>query len=136
MEQALRDVAILVVSLAMAVGPVAVLIGLLNRRDRREAALFNAACGAFSAQALRSDVVVGVRCGLWSRRSVVTVDLHACAPAEFWEAVTRLRQGLPASARLQLDGTMGPTPFRTRLTVERVDAPAELVRASVGSIAA
>ena len=136
MEQALRDLAVLVVSLAVTVGPVAVLIGLLNRRDRREAALLSAACSAFSGQALRSDVAVGVHSGLWSRRSVVTVDLRACAPGELWEAMTRLRQRLPASARLRLDGTMGRAPFRTRLTVERVDAPAELARASVERIAA
>ena len=136
MGHALREVAILVVSLAVAVGPVAVLIGLLNWRDRRETALFNAARSAFSAQALRSDVAVGVRCGLLSPRSVVTVNLRACPPGELWEAMTRLRQRLPASARLRLDGTMGRAPFRTRLTVERVDAPAELARASVERIAA
>jgi len=135
MDQALRDVGFLVVTLTVGVGPVAVLIGLLNRRDRREAALFRAACAAFSAQALRSDVAVRVRCGLVARRSVVSVDLRACTPAEFWEAMTRLRQELPSSARLRLDGTMGRA-FRTRLTVERVDGPAELVRASVGGIAA
>jgi hypothetical protein len=135
MDQALRDLGILVVTLTVGVGPVAVLIGLLNRRDRREAALFRAACAAFSAQALRSDVAVRVRCGLVARRSVVSVDLRACTPAEFWEAMTRLRQELPSSARLRLDGTMGRA-VRTRLTVERVDASAELARQSVGSIAA
>jgi hypothetical protein len=135
MDQALRDLGILVVTLTVGVGPVAVLIGLLNRRDRREAALFRAACAAFSAQALRSDVAVRVRCGLVARRSVVSVDLRACTPAEFWEAMTRLRQELPSSARLRLDGTMGRA-VRTRLTVERVDAPAKLVRASVGGAAA
>jgi hypothetical protein len=135
MDQALRDVGFLVVALTAGVGPVAVLIGLLNRRDRREAALFRAACAAFSAQALRSDVAVRVRCGLVARRSVVSVDLRACKPAELWEAIARLRQELPSSARLRLDGTMGRA-VRTRLTVERVDAPAELARSSARRIAA
>ncbi len=135
MEQALRDLAVLVVVLAVGVGPVGVLIALLNRRDRREAALLRAACAAFSAQTLRSDVAVRVRCAVLSRRSVVTVDLRACTPAEFWEAMTRLRQGLPPSARLRLDGTMGRS-LRTRLTVDRVDAAGELAHVPVGGIAA
>jgi len=135
MEQALRDVGVFVVALATGVGPVALLIGLLNRRDRREAALLRTACAAFSAETLRSDVAVRVRCGVLSPRSAVTVDLRACTPVEFWDAMTRLRQGLPSSARLTVDGTMGRA-VHTRLTVDRVDAPAELARARVGSIAA
>jgi len=135
MEQALRDVGIFVVALVVGVGPVALLIGLLNRRDRREAALLRAACAAFSAQALRSDVAVRVHSDLLTRRGVVTVDLRACTPAEFWEAMTRLRQGLPPSARLMLEGTVGRA-VHTRLTVDRVDAPRELSGAPLGRLAA
>ncbi len=128
MEHALRDVVILGVTLASGVGPIGLLIGLLNRRDRLEAALFHAACSAFSGEAIRSDVAIRVRCGLFTPRSVVIVDMRACSPAECWEAMTQLRRLLPPSARLRLEGTMGRS-LRTRLTVDRLDGtPAEVGR--------
>jgi hypothetical protein len=128
MEHALRDVVILGVALAAGLGPVGLLIGLLNRRDRREAALFRAACSAFSGEAIRSDVAIRVRCGLVGRRGVVVVDMRACSPAEVWGAMADLRRLLPPSARLRLEGTMGRS-LRTCLTVDRLDAvPAEAGR--------
>jgi len=130
MEHALRDVVVLGVVLAVGVGPVGVLIRLLNRRDRREAALFRAACAAFSGEAIRSDVAIRVRGGLVTPRSVVIVDMRACSPAEFWEAMTQLRRLLPPSVRLRVEGTMGRS-LRTRLTVDRVD-----VAAAEGRVAA
>ncbi len=120
MEHALRDVALLAVSLVFGLGPVAALVALLNRRDRREGALFADACGAFSGQTLRSDVAIRVRCGLISRRALVTVDLRIWSREEIWDAMTRLRCRLPPWVRLRLDGTMEPA-LRTRLTVERVE---------------
>lgn len=125
MDHALRDVALLALSLTLGVGPVAALAGLLNRRDRRQAALVASVCGTFSGQALRSDVAIRVRCALFSRRAVVTVDLRVWSREEIWEAMTRLRRRLPSSVQLRLDGTMEPA-LRTRLTVERVDAGGEL----------
>lgn len=128
MEHALRDVVILGVALAAGLGPVGLLIGLLNRRDRREAALFHTACSAFSGEAIRSDVAIRVRCGLLGHRGVVVVDMRACSPAAVWGAMADLRRLLPPSARLRLEGTMGRS-LRTRLTVDRLDAvPAEAGR--------
>ena len=123
MEHALRDIGMLVMALAAGAGPVGALLGLLNLRDRRQAELFRVACAAFSSEAVRSDVAIGVRCRLLGRGGVVAVDLRACSPTEFWGVMGRLRAVLPPSARLRVQGTMGRA-LRTRLTVERLDAPA------------
>jgi hypothetical protein len=123
MEHALREVGMLVMAFLVGAGPVCALLGLLNLRDRREAALFHVACGAFSSETVRSDVAIRVRCRLLRRGGAVAVDLRACSPAEVWGAMARLRAVLPPSARLHVQGTMGRS-LRTQLTVERLDAPA------------
>ncbi len=125
MEHALRDVSMLAFSLVVGVAPVVALVVLLNRRDRRDAALFADACGAFSSQALRSDVAIQVCGRLFSRRAVVTVDMRIGSREEIWDAMTRLRRRLPPRVQLRVDGTMEPA-LRTRLTVERVDGGGEL----------
>ncbi len=131
MEQALRDVGMLLMALGVGAGPVAVLAALLNRRDRREAVLFRVACGAFSSEVARSDVAIRVRCRLLRSGGVVAVDLAACSPADVWGTMTRLRAVLPPAARLEVRGTMGRS-LPARLTVERLDRRV----AGVGSYAA
>jgi hypothetical protein len=120
-----RELTLLVVALALGVGPFATLIALLNLRDRRCAALLARASAAFSGEALRSDVAVRVECRLLTPRSVVTVDMRVWSREAIWEAVTRLSGVLPASARLRIDGTLEPA-LRTRLIVERVEPAARL----------
>jgi hypothetical protein len=125
MEQALRDVSQMAFSLVVSLAPVVALVVLLNRRDRRERALFADACGAFSSQALRSDVAIRVRCRLVSRRALVTVDMPLWSRDELWDCLTRLRRRLPPRVQLRLDGPMEPA-LHTRLTVDRVDAGGRL----------
>jgi hypothetical protein len=116
----MREVTLLVVALALGVAPFAALIALLNLRDRRCAGLLARTSAAFSGEALRSDVAVRVECRLFTPRSVVTVDMRVWSRDAVWDAVTRLRRVLPASARLRIDGTLDPA-LRTRLIVERVE---------------
>jgi hypothetical protein len=116
----MREVTLLVVALAIGVAPFAVLIALLNLRDRRCAGLLARASAAFSGEALRSDVAVRVECRLFTPRSVVTVDMRVWSSDAVWDAVMRLRRALPASARLRIDGTLEPA-LRTRLIVECVE---------------
>ena len=125
MEHAVRDASMLVLSLALGLAPVVALIALLNRRDRRARALFTDACSAFSSQALRSDVAIGVRCGILFQRAVVTVDMPLASREEFWDCMTRLRRRLPPRVRLHLDGTVEPA-LHARLIVERVDGGGRL----------
>ena len=125
MEHGLRDVAVLAVTLVAGLGPVGVLIALLNRRDRREATLLGAVCAQFSAQTVRSDIAIRVRWALLSRRGAVTVDMRACTREEVWEAIARLRSALPPHVRLRLEGTMDWS-LPTRLIVEAVSAGGDL----------
>jgi hypothetical protein len=116
----MREVTVFVVALVLGVAPFAALIALLNLRDRRCAALLTRASASFSGEALRSDVAVRVECRLFSPASVVTVDMRVWSSEAIWDAVTRLRRALPASARLRIDGMLEPA-LRTRLTVERLE---------------
>jgi hypothetical protein len=112
-------------SLALAcivgVGPIAVLALLQNRRDRRVQALFHEVANQLPAEALRSDIALGVRCQLLSRGATVRLDLgHASSP-QIWETAAKLRRGLPAWVRLEVEGHVdGPlaVPRPVRITVE------------------
>jgi len=121
MEHAMRDLVALVAVLAVGVGPVAVVIGLLNRRDRRAATLLGIVCDELPAVALRSDVAIAVRCGLLAGRSTVTVDMWACSPEAVWAAMVRLRRALPAQAELRVVSRLDRGE-PTRMTARRVGA--------------
>jgi hypothetical protein len=124
MDEPLRQVAVLGAAVMAGAGPVALLLVMLNRRDRRQARLFVAVCEGFPSEELRSDLAIHVRCGLLGRRAVVTVDMRGCAPRQVWEATARLRGLLPPVVQLRLEGPVDQS-MRTRLTVERVDSPGE-----------
>jgi hypothetical protein len=102
---------------ALTVGPVAVALLILNRRDRRQAALATEAYRLFDAEALRTDVVVETRCGLLGGAGHVTVDMRGASREAVWDAVVRLRRGLPAAVRLVVLGPVAPA-RPARITVE------------------
>ena len=111
----------LLVACVLGVGPVVLLAILLNRRDERAQTLFRAVAGQLPSEALRSDVVVGVRARLFSRGATVRLDLGSASSARIWETATRLRRALPAWVRLEVDGHVdGPlaVPRPVRITVE------------------
>jgi len=112
----------LVVSCAVAVGPIAALLWLQNRRDRRAEALLQAVAGRLPAETLRSDVALGVRCRLFGRGATVRLGLGAAPVARLWETVGRLRRELPAWVRIEVDGQVEELAAPTgpvRVTVER-----------------
>jgi hypothetical protein len=117
MGQALGEVLALGVVLGVGVGPIGALIALLNRRDRRAAALHVTACAQFSGVVLRSDVAIAVRCAVLSRWARVSVDMRACPRDQLWDAMARLRQALPPSTELRVEGTLGRA-IPARWTVE------------------
>ena len=117
----LTNVLSLIVACVVGVGPVALLAVLLNRRDRRAQALFQQVASQLPAEAVRSDVAIGVRCGLLSRRATVRLDLGRAGSPRVWQTAARLRRELPAWVRLEIDGHLdGPlaAPRPVRITVE------------------
>jgi hypothetical protein len=114
------------------VGPVVLIAILQNHRDRRAQRLFHEVASHFSAEALRSDVVVDVRVpSLW-RGAAVRLDLGAAPSAQIWETAARLRRALPAWVRLEVDGRVeSPPALRcpVRITVESPE-PETLRRAA------
>jgi hypothetical protein len=100
-----------------AVGPVVAALLLLNRRDRRQAALARLAYRQLDAEALRTDVTVEARCGLLGGAGGVTVDMRGSSREAVWEAVARLRRGLPAPVRLTVVGPVAPS-RPARITVD------------------
>ena len=117
----LTNVLSLIVACVVGVGPVALLAVLQNRRDRREQALFHEVATQLPAEALRSDVALGVWCALLARRATVRLDLGKARASQVWEMTARLRRDLPAWVRLEVDGHVdGPlaAPRLVRITVE------------------
>ncbi len=119
------DLQSLGLSLLAGVGPIALLLWLLNRRDRRARALHGLIVDQFSGEALRSEVVVAVRGGLLAPDRV-RVDLRGAPHMPLWETATRLRRVLPARVQLTVEGsTDGAVRFAApvRVTLESVATP-------------
>ena len=128
----LANVLSLVLACVAGVGPIALLAVLQNRRDRRARALFHEVASQLPSEALRSDVALDVRCRLLARGATVRLDLGRASASHIWETAVRLRRGLPAWVRLEVDGHVdGPLaiPRPLRITVES-PAPAMLRRAA------
>jgi len=119
------DLQSLGLSLLAGVGPIALLLWLLNRRDRRARALHGLIVDQFSGEALRSEVVVAVRGGLLAPDRV-RVDLRGAPHMPLWETATRLRRVLPARVQLTVEGsTDGAVRFAApvRVTLESLATP-------------
>jgi hypothetical protein len=128
----LGNVLSLLVACVLGIGPVALIVALLNRRDRRVQTLFHEVASQIPAEALRSDVAMDVRVGLLSRGATVRLDLGCAPSASIWEIATRLRRALPAWVRVEVDGRVeGPlaVPRPVRITVESPE-PETLRRAA------
>lgn len=100
----LANVLSLLLACVAGVGPIALLAVLQNRRDRRAQTLFHEVAMQLPSEALRSDVALEVRCGLLSRSATVRLDLGRVSSPHIWETAARLRRGLPAWVRLEVDG--------------------------------
>jgi hypothetical protein len=93
-----------VFGVAITVGPVVVVLILLNRRDRRAARLRHAVLDQLTLPELRGRIAVHIRCDLFSRRRMVTVDLLAATPQEVWQIFIGVADHLPPRVRLLVHG--------------------------------
>jgi hypothetical protein len=92
---------LLVISLTL--GPVLGLTLFLNARDRRRAALLEAAW-SLAPRGIRPLIAIEARPGPPWRRGVVEVDMRDCSRDEIWDAVARWSAGLPPGVRLVVAG--------------------------------
>ncbi|HEY7138963.1 MAG TPA: hypothetical protein VIE44_02610 [Methylomirabilota bacterium] len=122
----------LVLACVVGVGPIALVAILQNHRDRRAQALLHDVARQLSPDALRSEVALDVRCRLLSRGATVRLDLGRASSSYIWETAARLREGLPSSVRLEVDGRVDgrlAVPRPVRITVESPE-PEPLRRAA------
>lgn len=94
----------LLIGFSFTLGPVVLLMGLFNLRDRRESALRTVALQQVNSRDLRGLIAVRIRSALFSRRSLVSLDMRACSRDQIWDVITRLSQRLPPRVRLVVDG--------------------------------
>ena len=127
MSAAFDDVLGFLVAAVLGVGPLAVLIALLNRRDRKAALLVGLVARYLPAASLRSDVAVAARASLVGGGGLVQIEVGRMSPEELWGSLAGLREALPPRVRLVVEGHMPPagaTRRSTHLMVELVgDAP-------------
>jgi hypothetical protein len=94
--------------LAMTVGPTALMLALLNARDRRRDRAAEIVLGAFNRRLL-SQVALQVRAPLLSLRTVAVFDMSEC-DSEVWPTMRRLAGVLPPDVALvvvtRLDGAL------------------------------
>lgn len=101
-----RALAELALALTATVGSIALALGLLNRRDRRKAALIQRVCAELPPVVVRSDLAVEAGGALLLGSEWVKIDLGPRPASEVWAAITRLRRALPARVRLTVDGQL------------------------------
>ena len=124
METWMTQMVAFAAALSIGAGPTGVLLALLNRRDRRQAALAGAAWEAMPRD-LAAEVVVEARCGLFVGAGQVRVDMRGATRDVPWETVSRLRGALPPAVRLIVEGRLGrPRPARITIDVGAVGAVA------------
>jgi hypothetical protein len=121
-----------VFGVAIILGPVVILLTLLNRRDRRASGLRHTVLDQLALPALRGRVGVHIQCAVLSRRRAVIVDLLAGTPHEVWNVFTRMATRLPPRVRLVVHSApdSGLTrPFALETTTGR--RPSEAPRTSL-----
>ena len=87
------------VMLGLTISSPALWLVLLNRRDRRQAAIRSTILDQMGSRDLRGRVAVQVCYGLLSHRSVVTVNVLATSRNEVWEILTRLARHISRHVR-------------------------------------
>jgi hypothetical protein len=121
-----------VFGVAIILGPVIILLTLLNWRDRRASGLRHTVLDQLALPALRGRVGVHIQCAVLSRRRAVIVDLLAGTPHEVWNVFTRMATRLPPRVRLVVHSApdSGLTrPFALETTTGRL--PSEAPRTSL-----
>jgi hypothetical protein len=96
----------LTAGLVMLISPVLLMLILLNLRDRRAAQLRQSVLGPLALPELRGRIGVQIQSALFSRKSVVTVDILGATRQEVWEVLTLLAQCLPQGVRLRVRGAV------------------------------
>ena len=91
------------VIVGLAIGPVALVLLLLNARDRRRDRAASVILGACNTPSLRGWVSLRVRASLLSRRAVACLDIPAGAADEVWPTIRRLAASLPPGLTLVVD---------------------------------
>lgn len=134
----IRQLATPVVGWALPIGLVIMLIVLLNRRDRRRAALLGLVSGQFDSTVLRSTVAISIDAGLLSESGLVIVDMPDCSQEETQQAFARLSKVLPPRVGLVVRGApQGLGGERRSLARGKaLSAPAVPRRGSLGRVAA
>jgi hypothetical protein len=99
-------------------GSLLLVLMLLNRRDRRDAAL-RATIGECLPSELSGMVSVSVRPALWRTRARVTLGMECCDVPHAWQVIERLGPRLPRGTTLAVDA---PTLLANCRTSTRVVA--------------
>jgi hypothetical protein len=125
----------LVFGIVITFGSVAVLLTLLNWRDRRVSRLRHTAFEQLALPELRGRVAVQVQCARFSRRCTLTVDLLASTPREVWNVFTRIASSLPPHVRLVVHGAVDhglARPFTLETATGRLPSHAPRMSLEIG----
>jgi len=118
LEQLLIRLGKLAIGSLITFGPLAVLIMLLNLRDRRESYLSFVVYKQLNSPDLRGLITFKTRCALFSRHSMVKVDMRGCSNEQIWDAIKRLSHSLPLYVRLIVHST-SEGQFESKFTIVR-----------------
>ncbi len=115
MEGLLTRLVVLVIGFGMMLSPLAVLIAFLRRRERQESLLRRIVAKELNSPDLRGLFAVNVRCGLFTRRGTITIDLLDCSKEQMLKTLLQLSDCLPLEVHLVANGVADP---RSRSTLK------------------
>jgi hypothetical protein len=84
-------------------GPLALLLGFLHIRDRRQSMLYPTVLRELNSPDLRGRFAVNIRCRPFGA-DAVSVELWQCSREQAWDIIERLSAKLPDHVRLEVDG--------------------------------
>jgi len=96
----------LILGFTSILGPLILLMVLLEFRDRRKSSLYGVVLRELNSPELRGLYALDIRCGLLPWRDTVLVDLWNSSNKEIWDTTMRLSMSLPPKGRLVVNGTM------------------------------
>lgn len=109
------------VMLGIVLGPLLLVLLLLNRRDRR-AAMLRATIEACLTRELRGMVAMSVKVAIWRSRARVTLDMQDCGVHHTWQVIERLGLRLPCGTTISVSVPPAAAGCGTSIRVVRLTA--------------
>lgn len=104
MEELLIRLGELGIGFLSMMGPLVLLMIFLKLRDQRESLLYTVVLKELNSPDLRGLFAVKIRCSVFSRQEIVTIEMWNCSNKQIWDVIMCLSVKLPPHVWLVVNG--------------------------------